>query len=119
MTDHLEHYGVKGMKWGVRKDRTSSPSQKVFSPDAAAAESTKRKIKTAGISSVSNRELQDFQTRLNLEANVKRLSTAQTKTGQDYMREIGADLLKTGVQRAKQELVAQAFSMALGKSKKR
>lgn len=22
MTDHLEHYGVKGMRWGVRKART-------------------------------------------------------------------------------------------------
>ena len=30
--DYLEHYGVKGMKWGVRKDRrTSDPSYRVNS----------------------------------------------------------------------------------------
>jgi hypothetical protein len=29
--DHLEHYGVKGMKWGVRKGRVSGGKEKLES----------------------------------------------------------------------------------------
>lgn len=32
MSDYLIHYGVKGMKWGVRKDRTSSTSDRRKKP---------------------------------------------------------------------------------------
>lgn len=41
--DYLEHFGVKGMKWGVRKERTSS------SPDSSQKEGWSNKKKAAVI----------------------------------------------------------------------
>lgn len=49
MSDEFYHYGVPGMKWGVRKDRTSRAS-------------ARSKAK-----SMSDRELQDVINRINLE----------------------------------------------------
>lgn len=40
--DELYHYGVKGMKWGVRKDRKSSSSYAPLSPEVVSALRTKR-----------------------------------------------------------------------------
>lgn len=31
--DHIQHYGVKGMEWGVRKDRSSGSSRKTKRQD--------------------------------------------------------------------------------------
>jgi len=79
--DHfLEHFGVKGMKWGSRKsaDGSSGSSRRKLSrstsPDAENAQSALTKIKKGGIKSVSNKELQDVITRMNLEQQYSRVA---------------------------------------------
>jgi hypothetical protein len=90
--DFLEHYGVKGMKWGVRKSEVPTGETKVTQkgkklkgeggkglsphPDATKAAISKQKAKGSGLQSLSNKELKDLQTRLNLEKNVRELSVA-------------------------------------------
>lgn len=66
--DVLEHYGVKGMKWGVRRDRTTG----VPRPSGARmTEATRKKVKSGG--SVRGREV--------------KLSTAQaTDNKSDYRK---------------------------------
>lgn len=64
--DELIHYGVKGMKWGVRKsDSVSGGSTR--SEDAREFERNTRRIQAHGTRSLSNRELQSVLIRMNME----------------------------------------------------
>lgn len=76
----LIHYGVKGMKWGVRRDDSgggSSASQPRASSDAKLADSTAAKIQSGGTRSVSNTELQGLITRMNLERQYSSMAVQQ------------------------------------------
>lgn len=65
----LAHFGVKGMKWGVRnkKRKPSHPD----SSDHTSAQTIKAKGKAGGTRALSNKEIQDYMTRLNLEKQFK------------------------------------------------
>ena len=86
--DVLEHFGVKGMKWGVRKASRHSPG----SEDAQKAVAAQKKIKSGGgTKALSNKELQDLVTRLNLEQQYSNLTTnkqSKLKTGQKAAKDI-------------------------------
>lgn len=85
----LLHAGVKGMKWGVRKApptskvtvtqkgkklKSTGGSGRKASSDAVKTKEISQIIKKSGIHALSNQDLQTFATRLNMEANVKRLN---------------------------------------------
>lgn len=74
----LAHFGVKGMHWGVRRNR---------GPAADASEDVKKvaKIKTklgrgGNTEKLSNKELQDLVTRMNLEKQFSTLQPQSTST---------------------------------------
>lgn len=93
----LEHYGVKGMKWGVRRSRQSSsgptdvvlktkPGKKIkaiggsgypASEDATRTAISRQKAKKSTVSSLSNKELEDLVRRLNLERQYGQLTTSK------------------------------------------
>lgn len=100
----LSHYGVKGMRWGVRNEAPSAvtPTAKSVVPhgdkrktrikveggqnhpastDAIRVAQAHEKLKKSGVKALSNQELQDVQNRLNLERNVKQLTAATTTVG--------------------------------------
>lgn len=58
--NYLAHFGVKGMKWGVRRKRSGDSSET-------------RSLKRKPIKSMSNAELKRANERMNLEANYKDL----------------------------------------------
>ena len=70
----LMHYGVLGMKWGVRKDRSSGSSRKrgksSWSDDAREA----RAIKKKKVKQMSNAELKKLNERTRLEQEYSRLN---------------------------------------------
>ena len=81
-TDYLEHFGVKGMKWGVSKAKSAVSSARSKhqarkaarhpqSPEAARAHALRKQVKKKGLDSLSNSELQALNNRLNLEANYR------------------------------------------------
>lgn len=71
----LEHHGVKGMKWGSRKGSSSSDSStSQTSSDHQSAEAIKTKLRTGGVKSLANHELQQLNTRMQLEANHRNLT---------------------------------------------
>lgn len=72
----LAHYGVKGMKWGTRKQRKNAPSS-----DALSARTTRVAAKSKGIHTVSNAELQQAIRRMQLEQDFSRLSAGAKNNG--------------------------------------
>lgn len=87
MENELYHYGIKGMKWGVRrfqnKDGSYTPagrkrrSQESWSDDAKEAASIKKK----SVNQMSNSELRKLNERQNLERQHKQLNPSRVKRG--------------------------------------
>ena len=73
----LTHWGVKGMKWGVRKDRIRTSKRDRMSADAREASMLKKKK----VSEMSNAELQKLNNRVQLEQNYARLNPNAVKRG--------------------------------------
>lgn len=83
----LSHYGVKGMRWGVRRSDSggggSAPAAKSapkprMSEDAKSVEKAFNKIDRGGTDALSNHELQSVVTRMNLEQQYHRLTSEPT-----------------------------------------
>lgn len=83
----LAHFGKKGMKWGVRRSdaqlgKTTSPG---VSEDKARAIAVSTKVgKSRNTSSLSNKEMQDLITRMNLEQQYSRLTNKPSKTEKGF-----------------------------------
>lgn len=98
LDDILEHYGIKGMKWGVRRTdaqlarargkKFKETPKNMQSKDAKKAKSVKEKVKTQGIDALSNDELQELTRRINLESNYNRLSEPTKKKGKSKVKQI-------------------------------
>lgn len=91
ITDTLAHYGIRGMKWGVRK--RSIPKQGP-SGDAREAHRAFVKAKVSGPQALTNNELIKVNNRLNLEQNFARLSYTPSKLKKGF--DIATSLVKTG-----------------------
>ena len=97
--DILTHHGVKGMKWGVRRERSSSVTvsdkrKKIKTsggsghpahPDAVRARTFGQVGKKSGLKALSNQELQTYASRLQLEQNVKRLNYNDMSRGKKFV----------------------------------
>jgi hypothetical protein len=99
----LEHHGIKGMKWGVRRNKvelqtkgvnidgerstvtlnpktgrivSASPTLRAKpSEDAVRAKVAKARVKSQSLDTLSNQELQQLVNRMNLEQQYSRLVT--------------------------------------------
>lgn len=124
----LEHYGVKGMHWGVRSAPPAAVATKATSvvprgtkrktkikveggenhdasEDAIKVAQSTAKLRKSGAAALSNKELQDLQTRLNLEQNVSRMVVSKSafSRGRSFVRGL------TGVNRELNESVGASL----------
>lgn len=92
--DLLKHYGVKGMRWGVRKERSSGGSKKIYSKDYLPILRAKAK---GNAKRMSNRDLQDAIFRMRLEKEYQSLRSgrrsAAVKFVQNAITQVGTKTL--------------------------
>lgn len=110
----LAHYGVKGMKWGVRKaakiEKAAAAKRERSSEDAKAAQDAQTKLKKSSIDSLSNKELQTLVTRMNLEQQLSGLQakTATKSAGRKFVEDIAKEQFKNTVSGAIKDSVGAA-----------
>lgn len=175
--DFFEHYGVKGMRWGVIKDRSKRKTRTIKeqevkkairsgsdvvvvkkgqqgsvvkgkkldsqgnprsdvvvnkktggvrarSSDAVSRDRTSAIINEFGLDAVSNRQLQDYNNRLNLEQNYAKLAPKPKTTAKDFVKKALADAgnneLNSLVKQGKKGPILGAIEASLGaKAKKK
>ena len=97
--DFLEHYGIKGMRWGIRRKNPSGGTTSVApaSDDVERARRTYATVRTHGTKAVSNKDLQDLINRLNLEAQYTQVIAKNTHREPTVLEKINAGNKKVRV----------------------
>lgn len=113
----LAHYGIKGMKWGIRR-RRGADGLVEKSEDVKRAEAARAKVgKKGDTRALSNKELQDLVTRMNLEQQFSKLSVQNKKTN-PALKFVADTLVNVGKQEAQkmaQQQLAQLVAKQLAK----
>jgi hypothetical protein len=116
--DILEHFGVKGMHWGVHKSRSAKEAERLAvvrstsSVDAKKATAVKEKVAAKGVHSLTNKELEVLAKRMRLEQEYSKLAStpagqSSVKKGRNFVEEqtktarVGINAIKTGRELAK------------------
>lgn len=98
--DELYHYGVPGMKWGVRRDRRSNSFKRTVSKKAKAAKirfqnttgsrssNAIKSYRKKDINKMSNKELQTAINRMNLERQYRNLTSRDFQMGSKIAKNI-------------------------------
>lgn len=89
--DYLAHHGVKGMKWGVRKDRFKNASRRTGQKVKSSAQNRYYKSDRAAYKrskSMSNDELKAANKRFQLEQNYRQNVQNDRRAGQSYAENI-------------------------------
>lgn len=112
----LAHYGIRGMKWGIRRSR----QQINASADHTTAESARLKAKKGGVKTLSNAELKALVERINLEQQYARIVPPSpggkiTRAGGKFVGEV---LVNVGKQQATKILNDQATKVISAAFKK-
>lgn len=83
--DYLQHWGVKGQKWGVRryqnKDGSLTPAGKKRYDSMSDDAKTVADLRKKSVSEMSNAELKKYNERVRLEQEYSRLNPSAVKRG--------------------------------------
>lgn len=119
--NNLYHFGIKGMKWGVRRSQAQlARARKTLgigndeSEDSAGA----KQIATKRLGAMSNTELKQLNTRLQLEKQYKDLTKTEKKKGQKFVEDILVNSAKTSLQTQVTKQMSNALDKAFNQEKK-
>jgi hypothetical protein len=105
----LEHFGIKGMRWGIRRENPSG-SASPPSSDVQRVRAAQAKINRGDTSALSNKELQDVVTRMNLDQQYSRLSSAKRNAGAKMAQEIVMSIAKEQLKNYLSKRIATALA---------
>jgi hypothetical protein len=129
----LEHHGVPGMKWGIRRKATVGPQEVIVRdsrrklktsgggghaahPDAVRARTIGQVGKKSGAKALSDKDLEAYTKRLNLEANVKRLNYNESNPAKKFVLSVLGQTGKGTVQSAANDVASQHVKRGLVKA---
>jgi hypothetical protein len=115
----LQHFGIPGMKWGVRRFRRRQERRAAeWSPD----EKVKREIRKKKVHAMSNAELKKINERMQLEKTYRELKAADISGGRKFVNGIVQQQAKqwttTGLNAGITHLGKKLISMKTGSSPK-
>lgn len=97
--NYLQHYGVLGMKWGVRRSQkqlariNKKAKRQNWSEDAVDA----ARVKTKKVKQMSNAELRKLNERTRLENEYSNLRKGKPSAGRKFVSEVSRELAKEAV----------------------
>jgi len=129
--DILQHYGVMGMRWGVRKRSSlasgptqiklnARPGQKIItsgghrqpaSEDAKLAAAIRQKARSSGPQSLSNSDMRKLVDRMNLEQQYAKLNPKQKSLGEKFIKDYAPILGLEGVKAVQAKKYAEALAL--------
>jgi hypothetical protein len=131
--DILKHFGVKGMRWGIRRKATVGPQEVIVSdvrkklktsggaghpahPEAIRVRTLGQIGKKSGLKALSDQDLQDYTRRLQLEAGVKRLNYTNAPLAKRFVLTLLGQTGKNTAQNAANEVASQQVKKRLIKA---
>jgi ribosomal protein L29 len=129
MNKSLKHYGILGMRWGVRKGRGSARAKKsggtsdetgvfkkVKKETASADYIRTQKIKRKKLKDMSDQELKTFNQRMELEKKYSQLTAKKVGKGKQIFKEalenVARKSINTALDKVAEKALKKAFSMA-------
>ena len=95
--DELQHHGIKGQKWGVRRFQNADGSLTTAGKQRASA--TKKHTDAKNRGTLTNAQLKQKIERLQLEKQLRALTNAEVNSGRVYaqkiLKDVGSKVLTT------------------------
>ena len=123
-SDFIEHFGIKGMKWGFRKQRVSKAKARRRAKNSAKT-SAKWKKKYQNRASMTDKDIRRATERLRLENDfaeqIKRSAQVTMKPANkdSFFRDIAKTVAGSAVQSTVKKSIDYGFSEATGGKKKK
>lgn len=131
--NELYHYGVLGMKWGVRKDRKKtkkkarlvleSPFKPKQKPSPQPSASSQTPSQKRSLSDMSDDELRALINRMQLERQYKQMMQAPPSKGKAFVKKFLAEnaqtIAKSAIQKYANRIIDQTLDKKFGKQDKK
>lgn len=88
MDDIIVHYGVKGMKWGIRRPRKDREKQKMREDQEPEHEDYKRAHDSKSVKTMSDAELRSRINRIQMEQQYSKLNPTTISKGRNTVNKI-------------------------------
>lgn len=129
--NELYHYGVLGMKWGVRKERKKSGKKKKArlvlespfkpKPKQQTSSTQEKSSSRRSISDMSDDELRALINRMQLERQYKQMIAQPPSKGKAFVKKFLAEnaqtIAKSAINKYANRVIDQALDKKFGKSK--